>query len=262
MTVKTMDLAGRRYAWREAGEGAPLLLFHGFPFTSESFWPQLETPPPGVRVIAPDHRGFGQSAPAPTATMDELAQDGLALLDALGLPQAAVGGVSMGGYVALALLRLAPARVRALALLDTQALADDEAGKTRREDLARQAEQQGMDPVVKAFLPKLFSPQSPPPVVARIEAIMRGVDPKGAAAALRGMAQRQDTRDVLGRFAGPCLVAVGSLDVITPLARAQEMADLCAGSRLEVVEGAAHLAHLEAPARVSAALGALVASSK
>ena len=95
--MPTLSITGRSYFYEDRGEGVPLLLFPGFPFTSESFWPQLEAPPKGVRLLVPDHRGFGQSAPGqgPT-TMEAMAEDGLALLDALNLGIALVGGVSMG----------------------------------------------------------------------------------------------------------------------------------------------------------------------
>ncbi len=79
------------------------------PSRRESFWPQLERPAEGRAVIAPDHRGFGGSALGEgVSTMEAMAEDALALLDALKLPAAVVGGVSMGGYVAIALARLDP----------------------------------------------------------------------------------------------------------------------------------------------------------
>ena len=92
--MPTLSLSGRDYFYEDRGEGVPLLLFHGFPFSGESFWPQLEHPPRGVRLLVPDHRGFGRSAIAPgVATMESMAEDGLALLDALGIKSALVGGV-------------------------------------------------------------------------------------------------------------------------------------------------------------------------
>jgi pimeloyl-ACP methyl ester carboxylesterase len=244
---------------REAGSGFPLLLLHGFPFTSESFAPQLVAPPPGARLIAPDLRGFGQSPAGPgTATMEDLADDALALLDTLGIGQAIVGGVSMGGYVALALLRRDPSRVAGLALLDTQALPDDAAGKQKRESLATEVLANGVGGLVDGLLPRLFAPQASETVRDPIARQMRAAKPASVAAALRGMAARGDTREVLSRYAGPVLVVVGEQDLITPPERAKQMADLVKGAVLVTVPDAGHLANVEQPAMVNAALAALV----
>ncbi len=245
--------------YQESGKGRPLLLLHGFPFTSESFWPQLESPPPGVRVIAIDHRGFGRSTPvAGVASMEALAEDALGLLDALGLEEASVAGVSMGGYVALALARLAPQRVTALALLDSQAHADDEAGRARREAVAQEADTQGMGPLVASMMPRLFGPTASLEIKARLEGIMRGVNPHAAAAASRGMALRLPGFDVLQAYDGPVLVVVGEHDALTPREKAEAMVAAARQARLEVIPGAGHLAHLEAPARVGQLLEELV----
>lgn len=245
---------------RESGNGTPLVLLHGFPFTSESFAPQLGGAITGARVIAPDHRGYGQSPDAGgTATMEDLADDTLALLDRLGIGRAIIGGVSMGGYAALALLRRDPARVAGLALLDTTALPDDAAGKERREQNAQLVLKNGTAALIDGLLPKLFAPSTPAEVRAPIEQQMRAARPQSVAASLRGMAARLDTREVLSRFAGPLLVVVGEQDAITPPERAKQMAELVKGSTLVVVPDAGHLANIEQPAVVNAALSAFVA---
>lgn len=256
MPYVTID--GRAYHYRDVGDGAPLLLLHGFPLTGASFWPQLDAPPAGVRLIVPDHRGFGQSAFGPLS-MDAIAGDALKLLDLLKVQQASVGGVSMGGYAAMALLRLDPARVTRLVLIDTQCTADDDAGKARRLAVAAETEAKGMEPLVAAMMPKLIAPRAPDEVRRRVEAMMRSVDPKTAAAASRAMGERADSRELLARFAGPALIVVGSEDPITPLAKAKEMAGLLAGSRLVVLEGAGHLANLEQPEPFNAALSEFLA---
>ncbi len=119
--------------YREAGQGPRVLvLLHAFPLSSAVWASQLRELSPQVRVIAPDFRGFGQSSLGASALMPELARDVLALLDRLGVSEFLLGGVSMGGYVAMALLRIAGSRVQRLILIDTQAGADDEAGRARR----------------------------------------------------------------------------------------------------------------------------------
>jgi pimeloyl-ACP methyl ester carboxylesterase len=251
--MPTLSLQGRPYFYEDRGEGVPLLLLHGFPFTSESFWPQLENPPKGVRLLVPDHRGFGKSAPAPgVSTMESMAEDALALLDALGLQSALVGGVSMGGYVAIALTRLDPGRVRGLLLIDTQSLADDEAGRARREATALDVEKNGVNGLVDGMLPKLMAPGVAKETKARVEQVMRAQSPQAVAAASRGMASRADGKDILSRFSGPCSIVVGLEDVITPVEKAKVMQALVTGSTLDVIEGAGHLSNLEKPEEFAA----------
>ncbi|MEW6434783.1 MAG: alpha/beta fold hydrolase [Myxococcota bacterium] len=257
-----VTIAGRALHYEERGEGRPLLLLHGFPFSSESFWPQLDSPPEGVRLIVPDHRGFGKSAPGEgVSTMEALADDALALLDALSIPQAIVGGVSMGGYVAIALARRDPGRVKALVLIDTQASADDEAGRARREAVAREVEEKGLGPLAEAMLPKLLAPATSADVKARVDRMMRAQSPAATAAASRGMATRTDGRDLLSRFGGPCLIVVGEHDVVTPVDKAKAMAALVPQARLEIVPGAGHLPNLEQPEAFARALGAFLGSA-
>ncbi len=259
--MPSISLQGRLYFYEDRGEGVPLLLFHGFPFSSQSFWPQLASPPKGVRLIVPDHRGFGQSAPAPgVTTMDAMAEDGLALLDALGIQNALVGGVSMGGYVAIALTRLDPGRVRGLVLIDTQSTADDEAGKARREATALDVEKNGVGGLVGAMLPKLMAAGVALETRARVEKLMLAQSASAVAAASRGMASRVDGKDILSRFSGPCSIIVGAEDLITPVEKAKGMQSLVGGATLEVIEGAGHLCNLERPEEFSAIIEHFVAA--
>jgi len=249
------SLDGRAVFYEDVGEGVPLLLLHGFPFTGESFWPQLEAPPRGFRLLVPDHRGFGKSAPAGgVSTMEAMADDALQVLDAAGVPSAVVGGVSMGGYVTLALLRMDPGRVRGLLLIDTQMGADDEAGKARREQTAKDAEATGTGPIVDGLMTKLFASTTGTEVRDRVQAMMRAQKPAAVAAASRGMAARVDQQDVLSRFSGPTQVVVGEHDAITPVEKAQAMASLVKGAKLAVVPGAGHLTNLEQPAAFAGVL--------
>jgi pimeloyl-ACP methyl ester carboxylesterase len=115
--------------------------------------PQLEAVPAGWRFIAPDLRGFGQSQvgdPSAPPSMEGHARDVVALLDHLRLDLVAVGGLSMGGYVAFGLMRLAPERVAGLVLADTRAEADDEAARLGRDRMAETLDQGGLAPAVES----------------------------------------------------------------------------------------------------------------
>jgi len=259
--VMNLKIDGAQYSYRTGGSGEPVLLLHGFPFTSESFWPQLDSPPAGVRVICPDHRGFGGSELKPgVITMEAMAKDALALLDALKLDRAIVGGVSMGGYVAMALLRLDPARVKGLVLADTHPLADDAAGKEKREAVAKDVEKNGMAGYAASALPNLLAPEAKPYVKARMQDLMKSVNPAATAAAARGMAARSDSRELLSRYSGPALIVVGEKDAIAPPEKAREMQKLMPRSKLVVIPNAGHLANVEAPQEFNEALGEFVAS--
>jgi pimeloyl-ACP methyl ester carboxylesterase len=117
-----------------------------------------------------------------------------------------------------------------------------------------------VDPVVQALLPKLVAAGPESPVGREVEALMRTASREGIAAAQRGMALRQDSKDILARYAGPALVVVGEHDAITPLEKAKQMADLVTGARLEVIPGAAHLPNQEQPERFNAVLDSFLSS--
>ena len=249
---------GIELAYTDEGRGPVVVLLHGFPFDRSMWRGQVERLSKDFRVIAPDLRGHGETTVTDgPSTMEEMAEDVVALLDELNVPRAVVGGLSMGGYVALALYRAHPSRVRALVLADTRPQADTEDARRTREENARRALAEGMSPIVAAMLPKLLSArtrESEPEVVARVLEMISGIKPVGAAAALRGMAQRRDQTDLLSKIDVPVLVLVGSEDAVTPPSDAEAMHALIDGSRLTVIEGAGHVSNLERPEEFDRAL--------
>jgi pimeloyl-ACP methyl ester carboxylesterase len=257
--MQKLSLEGSTVFFKDEGRGPPVLLLHGFPLTGKSFHLQVQALKEHFRFIVPDHRGFGEStlSDEPTA-MSRMAQDALAILDALGIPSAVIGGVSMGGYVSMALLREDPSRVKGLVLVDTHPYADDEAGKELREKNAQAVLQQGMPFLVESMMPRLLSPEAPVAARAEVEALILSNNPKGAAAALRGMALRGDSQDILARYAGPALVAVGEKDAITPKDKAKRLAQLLHHSRWVELPGVGHLSNQEAPEAFNAELFAFL----
>lgn len=245
--------------YRDEGQGLPVLLLHAFPLSGEAFARQVAALSGRYRFLIPDHRGFGRSGPGEgPLEMSRVARDGLAVLDAAGVYSAVVGGVSMGGYAAMALLREDAGRVQGLVLVDTQAVADDEAGRARREATAQEVLEKGLEPLVQSMVPRLVAAGPDSEVGREVAALIRTANPAGVAAAQRGMALRADSQDMLARYAGPALVVVGERDVITPLEKAQHMAKLLAGSRLEVIPEAGHLPNQEQPERFNAVLDAFL----
>lgn len=253
---------GRQIGYREAGTGQPVLLVHAFPLNADMWEPQLAAVPAGVRLIAPDLRGFGASEPDAADTrlprsVDEHAADLEALLDHLGVARAVVGGLSMGGYVTFAFYRRAPARVRAVVLADTRAVADTDEGRANRRRLQGQVDAEGIDAVVREMLPKLLGEHTKrrrPEVVAAVERLVRAASPAAVKAALDCLATRPDSMPLLPTMTCPALVVVGSDDVLTPVAESERMHRALPHSRLVVIPDAGHLSNLEHPEAFNMAL--------
>jgi len=244
--------------YRDVGRGLPVLLLHAFPLSGEMFEGQWTALSGRARFVVPDLRGFGHSPPGTgPVEMGSLADDVLGLLDHLGIASAVVGGVSMGGYVSMALLRNDPGRVRALVLADTQMSADDAAVRDTREAIAQDVLANGTGVMVPRSA-GLLSPAASDAQRAQMVRWILGNPPEGIAAAERGMAIRPDARDILARFAGPLLVVVGKEDVLTPPAKARAIAELVPGAELVEIAGAGHLSNVEQPEAFNAALGRLL----
>ncbi len=259
----TYTSRGLRLAWREAGAGLPVLLLHAFPLSGEMWDSQLAALSGAFRVIVPDLSGLGASQgvpPTPPNTvcrMSDLAADAVALLDHLEIGRAVVGGLSMGGYAALALCEGAPERLRGLILADTRAGADTEEGRQIRLETARRVLQEGMDFLARSLTPKLLgrtTRERRPDVVAWVERMIREAPPAGVAAAQRGMAVRPDRTWVLRRLDVPVLILVGEEDEVTPIAEARAMEREIRGGELVTLPEAGHLASLERPETFNEAL--------
>jgi 3-oxoadipate enol-lactonase len=246
--------------FHDEGQGEPLVLIHGFPLTSDLFQPQRAALSHRFRVITPDLRGMGRSDTLPDASdysMATYADDIVALLDALGIGQAVVGGMSMGGYVVLALLRRHPERVKGAILLNTRANADSDEGRAGRYKMIEQAQDEGVGTIADAMLPKMLTEQTRverPELAAFVREMMAGVPVAGIVGALSAMAARPDSTDLLSRIAVPALIIVGSADNVTPPSAAEAMQAAIPDAQLVVIDGAAHAANLERPDEVNRAI--------
>jgi 3-oxoadipate enol-lactonase len=254
-----LTVRGTEIAFTESGKGRPVVLLHGYPFDKSMWSGQIEPlAAAGFRVIAPDLRGLGETKSASeVATMDDMARDTAALLDHLGVEQAVICGLSMGGYVAFEFVRLFPARVSGLVLAGTRAPADNEQEKAGREQQVQTMLRAGMVPISIATLPKLLASRTlieKPEVVKRVRAMITKSTPKGAAAAQRGMAARRDYTEDMAKIDVPTLVIVGREDSIRPVADAEFMHRGIRNSRLEIIEDAAHMTNMEQPEEFNDAL--------
>ena len=251
---------GVQLEFDEAGGGPrTLLLIHGHPFDRSMWRPQLEWAARlGWRVIAPDLRGYGASDPAgEKTTLDVFARDLQALLDHLGVGRAVIGGLSMGGQIAMEFCRSHPERAEGLILAATFPQAETDSGKRQRYASAERLLIDGMASYAEELLPRMLAPRSIeafPEVADHVLKMMHSAPPSGAAAALRGRAERPDYRDVLERFEGPSLIVVGDEDSYTTLEDSKRMHALLRHSRLLCMRGVGHLPNLERPAVFNAAL--------
>ena len=233
----------------------PILFVHAFPFDSRMWQPQVEAFAPQHTVFAPDLRGFGKNAAGPPVeSVEQQARELVDLLDRNGIPRAVVVGLSMGGYIALALARLWPARAAGLLLADTRAEPDDEAGRAKRDAMIERIEKEGVGFVPDAMLPLLVAP----PCAAPIQLVLRGwileQHPTGVTSAVRALRNRPDARPALPAISCPVSLVCGALDQLTPPAVMQSMAASIQGAKLHIVPGAGHLTNLEAPEAFNAAL--------
>jgi 3-oxoadipate enol-lactonase len=236
----------------DVGKGAPLVLLHGFPHDRALWAPQRRALSRRARVIAPDLRGFGASAAlgdAPT-TVDGHADDVAALLDALGSERAVIGGLSIGGYIALAFWRRHRARVSGLLLADTRAGPDSEEGKAKRREMIASARAGGAAAVADAMMPGMIGKSTRakhPEIVREMRAMLERAPVPGIIAAIETMIGRPDSTPTLATIDVPTLIVVGEEDVLTPPKESEAMHAAIRGSRLEILPHAGHASNFERP---------------
>jgi 3-oxoadipate enol-lactonase len=241
---------------REMGTGAPVILVHGYPLDGAMWSGVARALMARFRVVKPDLPGRGDTPAASGSTIEDYADFLEAILQALDSP-GGVAGFSMGGYAALALARRRPERLAALALVDTRAQPDDEAGRAKRDESIAALRSGGVAPIADAMVPKLLAPASAGnrDLVDRVRRIILRQKPETLEADLAAMRDRADARPALSGIAIPTLVVVGSEDALTPPSDAEAMAAAIPGARQTTIPGAGHLSPMERPGAVAAALG-------
>jgi pimeloyl-ACP methyl ester carboxylesterase len=247
-----------------------LVLLHAFPVNAGMWAPQFApAADAGWHVIAPHLRGFGNShkpeagsTKSDTVTMDDYAGDVVDLLDALHIPDAVVAGLSLGGYVALAMLRHAPRYVRALVLADTRPQADSAEGVQGRKRMIALATERGVSAIADEMIPKLLGEttrRERPAVVATVRALALENDVNAITGALHAMMTRPDSTELLSSIHVPALVIVGDEDGVTPPTVATEMQRGIPGAQLITIPRAGHLSNVEDSDAFNAALAAFLA---
>ncbi|MER5350757.1 alpha/beta hydrolase [Kitasatospora sp. NPDC002551] len=240
-------------SFRESGTGTPLVLLHAFPLNAAMWSAQLRELPgragDRARVIAPDQRGFGGTGLGPEEPALETVADDLArLLDTAGIDRAVLGGISMGGYVAMAFAERHPDRLAGLLLANTKATADPEAARANRERIASAV--LARDSVRLLLDERMANGQLGPEsqhLADRVREMIAAAPPAAVAWAQRAMAARPERLDVLAGLRVPAAVVAGADDALMPLDEAERMVRALPDAELTVLPGVGHLSAIEAP---------------
>jgi len=238
-------------AYEEAGSGPPLLFIHGWPHNRTLWSGQLSGLSTHARCIAPDLRGFGDSTASGPYSMAQYADDLAALLDSLGIDRAIVCGLSMGGYVAMAMLRHHRDRVRALILTSTRAIADTPEGREKRMRLIDFVREHGVEALATRQLRAMVGEttfSSRPALLESLRRLMAAAPLEGVVGALQAMADRPDSTELLKTLDIPALVIGGAEDTFTPPAELGQLAAAIPNARLELIATAGHVCAFERPA--------------
>lgn len=235
----------------DEGKGKPVVLIHGFPFDHHLWDNQVNVLSRTNRVIAPDLRGFGESDhPDDIYTMTQYAADIIALLDLLQIKKAVIGGLSMGGYVALAIAEQFPERMEGLILSNTRSAKDTAAVRQNRYNTIEKINYDGTEFLVEDMVQKVLSKKTlnqNSGVVEFVENMMRRQDAVGMKGALAGMAQRKDRTFILNTIQVPVIVINGKKDSLISVIEAKRMVRELSVGHLEVIPGSGHLSNLEQP---------------
>ena len=236
--------------FNDLGNGLPLLCLHAYPVDS-TIWRAQYPLAASMRLIVPDVRGMGRSeAPVEPPLMDVLAEDVVALLDHLAIDRAVVMGLSLGGYVALALYRRFPQRIRGLIFADTRADADTAEMRERRLRAAAGLRKDGVTAVLGA-IPMMFGTTTKgahPELIAEEEHHVAEADAEGLALIQLAMAERSDSTDLLSQIAVPTLLLCGEEDPASPPDTMRAMAEQIPNARFALIPAAGHYSPLENPA--------------
>jgi 3-oxoadipate enol-lactonase len=234
------------------GDAGNVLLLHAFPVSAEMWEPQIAPlAESGYRVIAPAVYGFESTPSRPGWSMDDYARDLARLIEALGWSSATVVGLSMGGYQAMAFYRLYPELTASLVFCDTRANADSPEVLAGRQAFRKAVMEKGAEEAAARMVPNFFAKEtyaSNQPLVEKTrESIVRQA-PDDISEAMRAIAEREDSTELLTEIACPTLIICGMDDTVTPPEIATTMHALIPGSKLELIPEAGHLSNLEQPA--------------
>lgn len=259
------EIKGRRLFYEEHGDGFPVLFGHSYLWDAEMWRPQVEELSRTYRCIVPELWGHGRSDALPEIpySIEALAGDHMALIDALGIDRFAVVGLSVGGMWGTHLALMDPGRVRALVLMDTFTGPEPPGARSRYFGMLDMVEQAGAipAPLADSILPLFFSPdtlEKRPELVSGFRESLLSIPPvriPSIVALGRAIFSRRSILERSAAIGVPVLIAVGGDDRARPPDEARAMAEVMQNARLEVIPRAGHVCNLEQPGKVTAILG-------
>lgn len=240
-----------RIFYREAGEGTPLILIHGWPLSSELFAKNISALAEQYHVIVPDLAGFCNSEFSGNPqewTVEKYAQDILALMDELGIEQAVIGGMSMGGPITLSMFEQAPDRFIGMLLIDTIAAPAAAPEKQLWLGWVQRIQEKGVKSIPPYVMDEMLTAEvrmNNPELVNQVATIMKNASKEGAIAGAYALANRPDFRPLLSSINVPTLILVGMQDSIYPYEIAQRMQKKIPNSELVILDNGNHAAIIE-----------------
>ena len=234
------------------------MLLHPFPMDA-SFWgPMWRQLGADVTLLTPEFPGFGGATAEANPTIAGFAATVADLIRVEDAGPALVVGLSLGGYVALALAVEHPRTVAALVLANTRAEADTPDARRAREQAIDTVRIDGLDTYLADLLPQVLSPTADTDAWERARAIAEAQDSEAVCAALEALRDRPDRTGDLAGIGVRTVVVGGEDDVVMPYAAVAALADTIPGAVLEVIAGAGHLSALERPAEFAAIVARMI----
>lgn len=243
---------GAQLAYRVRPGRDPWVLLHALACDSTLWDALVRALPEDIGLIIPELRGHGGSTLGwELPSVDRFAADVLEILETEKIERPGIAGVSMGGYVALAMASHRPELAREWALVSTHARAEDESGKAARAEALGLVDRQGWETWIEQVGPRWVASNKHD---VHLKGMAGRAGDAGLTVALLALANRPDRTELLPRLTQPVLAVAGELDPITPRVRLQEIADAAPQGRLVVLPGASHLVPLDAPEACAALL--------
>ncbi len=246
-------------AYERAGKGVPLILLHGYSLNRTIWKGVLPFLTDIADVIMPDLRGHGLSPiPEGEYRMEAMAADVIALMDSLGIKKAVIVGHSMGGYVALSLLKNYSNRLDSIGLVASKAAADSPERVQERMKSIEEIKESGTASVMKSMLARLTRNEE---ILPELASIMSSATARGLIGTLYGMAYRENALEWLGSVRIPLMVISGAEDLISPRQGMEEIIRICNAAWWVEIPGCGHMPMMENPEATGLALRSLVTTS-
>ena len=253
------EVDGARIFYEARGNGPAVMLLHGYPLSGALFSRMRDALEKDHTVVTVDHRGYGKSeASENPGTVEQYAKDAIAVMDKLGIEQAAIGGMSMGGPIVFEMFRQAPDRFSSMILIDTIAAPASPMEAGIWEGSQKRIEEKGVEGIIPFLMPQMLTGetrQTMPEVGTYLEGVMKNASKDAALGGAKALANRPDSEPTLDKIEVPVLVLVGLADPVYAFEISKKMAETIGdNAELAIIDGASHAAVFEKPAESAEAI--------